>query len=223
MRTKRLSSLRQWAWVAGLLVLVGLMLACAASPQEIAATAAPTLDLTVEALNLPPLEFPTATPLPQVAENVPPENLPPPATEAPVEAGTQQVNIYLIALEDGGISGPAIGCGDSVVPVTIEIPATEGILRAALENLLAMKDQYYGESGLYNALYQSDLQVSDVTIVAGQAQVYLTGSLMLGGECDSPRLQAQLEQTALQFATVQAVSIFINGEPLAEALSLDGD
>ena len=223
MRNNRLSSLRQWAWAAGLLMLVGLMLACAGTPQEPAATAAPTLDQTVEALNLPPLAFPTETPLPQVAENVPPENLPPPATEAPVEAGTQQVNIYLIALEDNGISGPLIGCGDSVVPVTIELSATEGILRAALENLLALKDQFYGQSGLYNALYQSDLQVDDVTIVDGEAQIFLSGSLLLGGECDNPRLQAQLEQTALQFSTVQAVSIFINGEPLAEALSLDGD
>jgi hypothetical protein len=132
------------------------------------------------------------------------------------------VLIYLIALEDNGVAGPLVGCGDSVVPVTVEIPATEGILRATLESLLALKDQYYGESGLYNALYQSDLQVQGVVILEGEAQIYLTGSLLQGGECDSPRIQAQLEQTARQFSTVQAVSIFLNGVPLQDVLSLQG-
>jgi hypothetical protein len=42
----------------------------------------------------------------------------------------------------------------------------------------------------------------------------------MGGECDSPRVQAQLEQTVLQFPSVTDVAIFINGKPLAEALSL---
>jgi hypothetical protein len=95
-------------------------------------------------------------------------------------------------------------------------------LQAALVSLLSIKDQYYGQSGLYNALYQSDLQVDSITIVAGKASVYLTGTLLMGGECDIPRVQAQLEQTILQFPTVTEADIFINGKPLADVLSLKG-
>ena len=109
-----------------------------------------------------------------------------------------------------------MGCGDSVVPVQVEIPTTQGVLKAALQALLSVKDQYYGQSGLYNALYQSDLQVENVSIDNnGKASIYLTGSLVMGGECDTPRVRAQVEQTVLQFPAVKEVAIFINGKPLA--------
>jgi hypothetical protein len=42
---------------------------------------------------------------------------------------------------------------------------------------------------------------------------------MLGGVCDSPRVQAQIEQTALQFSTVSEVEVFVNDTPLEEVLS----
>jgi hypothetical protein len=134
-----------------------------------------------------------------------------------------RVDVFLIALEDGGVSGPAVGCGDSIVPVQMVVPRTEGILRAALEKLLSMRDQYFGESGLYNAMYQSNLRVDAVRIEDGKATIELSGSLLLGGVCDSPRVQAQLEQTALQFSTVTSVAVFINGVPIEEALSLRGE
>ncbi len=138
-------------------------------------------------------------------------------TDAPLVSSVQ---VYLVALEDNGVSGPMIGCGDSVVPVTVQIAPTQAVLRSALDTLLRLHVQYYGQSGLYNALYQSDLQVESLTISDGVASVYLTGTLLLGGECDNPRLQAQLEQTVLQFATVTRAEIFINGRPLADVLSL---
>jgi hypothetical protein len=74
---------------------------------------------------------------------------------------------------------------------------------------------------LYNALYQSDLQVDRVSLNAqGQAEVYLTGKLMLAGECDNPRVEEQINQTAKLFSTVNAVSVFVNDKPLKDALSL---
>lgn len=42
---------------------------------------------------------------------------------------------------------------------------------------------------------------------------------MLGGVCDAPRLEAQIEQTALQFSTVNEVAVFVNDKPLEEVLS----
>jgi len=142
---------------------------------------------------------------------------------APVNSVPQMVKLYMIAVDDNGQSGTKIGCGDSAIPVMVQIPATQGVLKAALEKLVSIKDQYYGQSGLYNALYQSDLQVESVSIDGnGKASVYLTGTLLMGGDCDTPRVEAQLRQTVLQFQTVTDVVIYINGKPLSDVLSLKG-
>ena len=85
---------------------------------------------------------------------------PVPNTQTPPSNAPQSVNIFLIAVGDNGSSGKIVGCGDSLIPVQLSIPPTQGVLRAALEALLALNDQYYGESGLYNALYASDLQLA---------------------------------------------------------------
>lgn len=169
--------------------------------------------------------FLTATPvLPAATDQQPSTTIQAPAeTLIPSEAAAQDmVQIYLIAVDDNGQTGIPVGCGDSAVPVQVQIQPTQGVLKAALEALLAIKEQYYGQSGLYNALYQADLQVDKISINNGVASVYLTGTLLMGGECDIPRVQAQLEQTVLQFSTVTEADIFINGKPLADVLSLRG-
>lgn len=134
-------------------------------------------------------------------------------------ATTDRVKIFLVALEDNGQSGEPIGCGDSIIPVEQQIEPTPAPLRAALERLLSIKDQFFGQSGLYNALYQSNLRVDNVTIENRKAIVHLSGTLTVGGVCDSPRVLAQLEETALQFETVDDVDIFVNGTPLEQLLS----
>jgi hypothetical protein len=145
-----------------------------------------------------------------------------PAEEVEEQAGgVDRVKIYMIALEDKGQSGPEVGCGDSLVAVDRDIAPTRAPLTAAMTELLAVNDQYYGQSGFYNALYQSDLQVENITIdEQGLASIYLAGTYALSGVCDSPRFEAQLIETARQFSTVKEVSIFINGKPLEEILSV---
>jgi hypothetical protein len=162
-------------------------------------------------ISSPTLALPTATQVQQV-----PPTLPPPTSTTAAE---QTVKIVLIALEDNGQSGTPVGCGDSAIPITVTIARTQGVLRAALEKLLSAKQQFYGESGYYNALYQSDLQLESVTIEQGKAIIHLTGTVVLGGVCDAPRLEAQIEQTALQFSTVSDVAVFVNDTPLEEVLS----
>ena len=132
---------------------------------------------------------------------------------------TLVVQIPLIALEDNGASGKKIGCNDSVVMVDRTIPYTTGTLRGALEVLLSLQGTAYGQSGLYNAVGTSDLELADVTIEGGTAIIELEGQLVLQGACDAPRVAAQLEEAALQFDTVDDTEITINGEPLADALS----
>lgn len=135
--------------------------------------------------------------------------------QAEQPGGFTIVRIFLISPNGGG----PIGCGDTVAPVTQEIPSTRGVLRAALERLLSLHSAYYGESGLYNALYQSQLTIDDVRIDNRIATIRLSGQIVLGGVCDTPRVQAQLEQIALQFSTVDQVRIYINGNLLEDVLN----
>jgi hypothetical protein len=135
-------------------------------------------------------------------------------TSTPPAKTVSQVNIYLI-----GIGAGRVGCGDQVVPVRRKIAPTAAPLTAALNELLSLKDQYYGQSGLYNALYQSNLSIQNITRKGATWYIYLTGSMQLGGVCDIPRVEAQLLRTALQFPTVKQVHYFINGVPLKTALS----
>ena len=139
-------------------------------------------------------------------------------TPTPESGQLSRTNIYLIAVGDDGQLGKEIGCDDSVVPVEVAIEPTIAPLTAALNKLLALGTREYGQSGLYNALYRSDLAVEDVDIEAREAIIKLSGTLSLGGTCDEPRVRAQLQETALQYGTVDRVSIFINGTPLEELL-----
>jgi hypothetical protein len=161
--------------------------------------------------------LPTASPFPQPSPTLQVQVDTRVPTEVPI---VRSVQIFLIAIDDNGQGGPLVGCGDSVIPVQVEISPTQAVLKAAMEAMLSLKTQYYGESGLYNALYQSNLQLESIKIASTKASVYLTGTLTMGGECDIPRVQAQLERTALQFPTVTEAEIFINGKPLADVLSL---
>jgi LysM repeat protein len=139
--------------------------------------------------------------------------------QVPVPTLFTSSEIYLIALGDGGASGPLLGCNDSAVGVTVTFEPTQAPLTAALTLLLNINESFYGQSGLYNALNPSDLSVQTIEIVDGQATIALGGELVLGGACDGPRVQAQLEQTALQYSTVEAVTILVNGKPLNDVLS----
>lgn len=126
------------------------------------------------------------------------------------------LKIYLIALEDAGKSGPAVGCGDSLIAV--DVPADN--VHEALQWLLNQRTPYYGQSGLYSALYQSNLTVRRFEIINGQAKVDLNGDLMIGGVCDAPRVEEQLSATIRQAVDASVpVAITINGKPLDEVLS----
>ncbi len=136
----------------------------------------------------------------------------------PSPASTVQTNIYLVAVGDDGESGKEIGCNDSLVPVQVQIDAAADPATAALNELLSIKDRNHEPSGLYNALYQSDLSVEEMRITDGEAVVRLSGTLKLGGVCDEPRVKEQLQQTVLQYVGVEKVSIIVDDTPLRDLL-----
>lgn len=158
---------------------------------------------------------------PTFQASVTPSSSPQPDT-VPTSAGIDRVNIFLIIVDDQGKSGDPIGCGDSIVAVERKITPTRTPLRAALEELLSIREALVGEAELYNALYQSALTVGDITIDQnGKAIVHLSGTLLSAGTCDDPRLIAQLTYTAMQFSTVKDVGIYVNGKLIQDVLSLE--
>lgn len=160
-----------------------------------------------------PPSAPTGTPVSA------PTRVPDVGVNEPVNGQFTRTYVHLIAIGDAGQSGQQIGCDDSVVPVVVEINPTPAPLTAALQKMFSFDEQYYGQSGLYNVFYQSNLSVQGINIIAGEAIINLTGDLQLGGVCDNPRVQAQIAQTALQYSTIDSVTINLNGEPLTSVLS----
>jgi hypothetical protein len=131
-----------------------------------------------------------------------------------------EVTFYLVALEDQGQNGIPIGCNDSLVEVTQPVDPPAEPIRAALERLFSFKSQFVGESGLYTALWQSDLVVQNILVQSdGTVLVSLSGAYRLGGVCDIPRFQEQIEQTILASPGVIGARVTLNGQPLKEVLS----
>lgn len=192
---------KQRIWMAlGVLLLAAL--ACSA---PVAGNPTPTLPVTVT--------------VPPVIETATTAVEPLPATQTPGVQVTS-VRFYLVAIEDNGQSGSPVGCGDSLVAIEQPVDPTNEPIRAALERLFSYKTQYVGESGLYTALWQSNLQVQSAAVDAqGMATIELVGNYQLGGTCDTPRFQGQIEQTVLDAPGVESASILLNGVPIEQALS----
>jgi len=165
---------------------------------------------------------PTPTVIPGTITSISPKptNTSMPPTQTPQPAGADRVKIFLIAVGDNGVSGKQIGCGDSLVPVDMAISPTLAVLQAGLSELFKLEGQkYYGQSGLYNALYQSHLTITSLNIVNREAVISLAGTLSITGDCDDPRIKNQLEAIALQFNSIDKVSVYINGVLLDQLLS----
>jgi hypothetical protein len=138
------------------------------------------------------------------------------------------VEVAYIALNDNGSSGPLVGCGDSEVLTEVTVSGhlnTESRVQSALENLFANKDQYLGESGLYNSLYQSALTVDSVSIEGKTIDVEISGETLSAGECDDPRMVDQIRATVennLDSDRKFIITINLNGKPLEKIQDLSG-
>jgi hypothetical protein len=127
------------------------------------------------------------------------------------------VLLYFVAIGDDGQRGEAFGCNDSLVAVEHSIEPATAPLRAAYEALLAIDAEQYPGTDLTNALSGWNLQVDSLSLENGEAQVYLSGTwTWVGGVCEVPRVQRQLEDVALQFGTVDSVQVYINNTSLEE-------
>ncbi|WP_240617810.1 hypothetical protein [Pseudarthrobacter sp. AG30] len=194
-------------------------------------TTAPTPSATASPSAAPTSTAATTTPAttaaaPGTTAAAPPSSAPasPTATQEPSPTGLPEqvgpLTIYYVAVDDNGVSGPKIGCGDSLVATTTGPVRFTDQVGPSVGTLLANKSRDVGMSGLINALYQSNL-----TYVAGELDgstitIWLTGQFMLGGVCDIPRAKAQLEYTAMAASGATSAQVFVNGRPIDEVLSL---
>lgn len=106
---------------------------------------------------------------------------------------------------------PEISC-TKVFAVTRQVPRTEGIARAALEELLAgptSTDIDYGFSTSIN----NGVEIQSLTIEDGIASVDFSEQLeyQLGGACRVSAIRAQITETLMQFDTVTSVVISVDG------------
>lgn len=126
---------------------------------------------------------------------------------------TTATSSVAVALLDtaGETTGKERGC-DRVVMVRYEIPATTMPLTAALERLFSLPEPNVDMWYNFIAKTSSTLHFDHATVENGTAKIYLTGDLSgLAGVCDDPRASAQIEETALQFPTVERVELYLNG------------
>lgn len=143
-----------------------------------------------------------------------------PATDSSeTEANTKtHLHLFFVALGDNGASGTKLGCGDSLIETDTDAISTANKLQETFQRLLASHDQTYGESGLYNALYQSQLTYLSGKVSGDTVTVKLAGTVKQAGECDAPRIEAQLTQTAETAAGVNHAAIYVNGKPLSKVV-----
>jgi hypothetical protein len=138
-----------------------------------------------------------------------------PSLPTTTEQNTTETIKVKIALLDttGNGGGPIVGC-DTLTMVDRTVPKTSAPLTAALQTLFAEPEGAQpGTQYNFIARTKSTLKFDRATVENGTANIYLTGKLSgLAGVCDDPRAQIQIEETALQFATVQKVQIYLNGK-----------
>ncbi|OGZ33329.1 MAG: hypothetical protein A2174_00600 [Candidatus Portnoybacteria bacterium RBG_13_41_18] len=106
---------------------------------------------------------------------------------------------------------PQISC-NLVFPVDREVPKTQAVARAALEELLigpTFKEQNSG----YITSINSGVKIQSLTIENGVARVDFDEQIefQVGGSCRVTAIRAQITQTLKQFPTVTSVVISING------------
>lgn len=131
---------------------------------------------------------------------------------------SQQVKVYLIALDDNGKAGKKIGCDDSVVAVTRTIKKTTAPLSAALTQLLLTPPHPAETPKLENFWKGENLRLRSVAINNFTATIRLSGDVFVAGICDIPRIESQIEETAKQFPNVKRVKVFIGNQTLRNAI-----
>jgi hypothetical protein len=138
----------------------------------------------------------------------------------------EPIPFYLILPGDAGQSGPAVGCGDSVVAIEGDRPRTGtlvGDVFVALEALFSIKTATL-EAGTYaHSLHGADVTIQHVGVGGGEMMyISLIGTLQPVGSCADAQMQAQILYTVFQHPGVDRVLITLNGQNLKRLFDTSG-
>lgn len=136
--------------------------------------------------------------------------VPQPETTIPnEESKTTTVSIYF----PNSIKDPGFMDCRVVHPVTRTVPYTEGVATAAINELIKGLTVEEVKNG-YVTQIDPNVRIQSLSIKDGVASVDLSKELASKnlGLCAGQFIQAQIEQTLLQFPTVKKVVVSINGD-----------
>ncbi|HUV81024.1 MAG TPA: GerMN domain-containing protein [Patescibacteria group bacterium] len=106
---------------------------------------------------------------------------------------------------------PEFSC-NKVFPVEREIPETQAVARAALEELLKGPTEEEKSAGFFTSI-NPGVKIQKLSIENGTLKVDFDEQLefQVGGSCRVSAIRAQITQTLKQFSTVNEVIISVNG------------
>ncbi|MFA4834290.1 MAG: GerMN domain-containing protein [Patescibacteria group bacterium] len=106
---------------------------------------------------------------------------------------------------------PELSC-NKVFPVEREIAKTEGVARAALEELAKGPSEEEKRNGFFSN-FNPGVKIKSLAIENGAARVDFNEQLefQVGGSCRVSAIRSQIAETLRQFSTVDDVIISING------------
>jgi hypothetical protein len=121
--------------------------------------------------------------------------------------GTMKIKVYL----NNNNLDPEISC-NKVFFVERVVPRTEGVARAAIEELLKGPTANEKVQG-YSTSINTGVQIQSLTIENGTAKIDFNDQLefQVGGSCMVSAIRSQITETLKQFSTVKNVIISIDG------------
>lgn len=121
------------------------------------------------------------------------------------------VNVYMALPANSDLDGLPVACDARLVAVEVPVDLTVAPLTAGIDALLDNSAASYGLPGVQNPLAEMGWLVDQIVIVNGEAVINLTAESMPSvAPCTAALVEAQLQATALQYATVDSVSVYIN-------------
>lgn len=99
-----------------------------------------------------------------------------------------------------------------VFPIEREVPETQSVARAAVEELLKGITETEKNEGYYTSI-NAGVKIQKLTIENGTAKVDFDDTIEknLGGSCRVSAIRAQITETLKQFPTIKNVVISVNG------------
>lgn len=132
----------------------------------------------------------------------------------------KSLGLPYILLWDQWASGMEIGCGDSVVLETAQVPSTitseETLIKRAYTQVF---NQAWLQDNQDSFLPAEWFAVNTVRIENKAIELSFIGELILAGVCDNPRVIAQLVSIPAQL-WYEDVQVFINDETLESYLGM---